>query len=245
MNRLTGVRRACRWLSNLRKGLVVENQAAPPPAGPIDSGPALPPKAAWPRLSQDTVFVIDRSRSMGRHDYCPTRLDGGKQGVCTALANRADVSSDDRVGLVAFNEEAIVACPLVPLEQAGRLKKKLVRLAPDDGTDIAQGLKAAREVFGKAGPPSRGRLRRVLLLTDGHGGHPKRAAKALKTRDAVLVEVIGIGGSPTDVNESLLRQVATTDSDRFTHYWFINDSAGLIRQYERLATGLAWKETDR
>jgi len=132
-------------------------------------------------------------------------------------------------------------CPLVSMSEAALLKAQLACLTPDDGTDLASGLKAARDLFRKAGPNSGDRLRRVLLLTDGHGGNPKRVAQTLKTDMAVLLEVIGIGGDPTEVNEELLRQVATTDETGFTHYWFIDDTSRLVQHYEALATGLVWK----
>ena len=84
------------------------------------------------------------------------------------------------------------------------------------------------------------RLKRVLLLTDGCGGNPLKVSRTLKDA-GVLIEVIGIGGDKTAVNEKLLRRVATTDANGFTHYWFVTDTGNLIKQYENMAAGIVWK----
>ena len=72
-----------------------------------------------------------------------------------------------------------------------------------------------------------------------------KVANELKGQLQVLVEVIGIGGHSSAVNEHLLRRIATTDPDGFTHYCFIRDSASLIAHYSELATGIVWKGKDR
>ena len=236
-----------RWLRSLREGLIVEDKSPPSVTPLLEEGIIrLPPKRAWPGMRQETVFVLDRSLSMGKKDFKPTRLDGAKGGVEAALEKRTHLSPDDRVALVAFNGIATVESPLVSLSETAGLKTRLACLTPDDGTDLAAGLTAACGLFREAEPRTRDRLlRRVLLLTDGHGGKPKRVAQTLKTDLAVLLEVIGIGGDPAEVNEELLRQVATTDETGFTHYWFIDDTSRLVQHYEDLATGLVWKGQTR
>ena len=51
-------------------------------------------------------------------------------------------------------------------------------------------------------------VRGIILLTDGHGGHPLRTADDLKSR-GVVIDVIGIGPSPSAVDEKLLKKVAS------------------------------------
>jgi len=82
--------------------------------------------------------------------------------------------------------------------------------------------------------------RRIVVLTDGHhneGPNPLPIATQLKS-DGVAIECIGIGGEPSDVEESLLKQMASTDPDGRQLYWFISDRAGLIRKFRECATGL-------
>ena len=74
-------------------------------------------------------------------------------------------------------------------------------------------------------------------LSDGQGGDPISIADYLKNQGAII-QVIGIAGSPSEVNESILKATATTDETGFNHYWFIEDSQSLIQLYEKLSTSI-------
>ncbi|RKY04114.1 MAG: hypothetical protein DRP56_10485, partial [Planctomycetota bacterium] len=80
-------------------------------------------------------------------------------------------------------------------------------------------------------------LKRIILLTDGdhnQGGNPLRIANRLKNA-GVVIDCIGIGGSSGDVNETLLKQIASQNPDGSARYWFIGDQEKLIKTYETLA----------
>ena len=193
-------------------------------------------------MAQDNIFVIDASGSMADDDFEPSRLEGAKMAVQAAIEMRRAVSKDDRVAIVSFTEQAKVLCELTDIIKADRTIERLAGLKASGGTDIAAGLIAVRDILMcdplvGLGP----RLRRVLLLTDGHGGEPLKIASDLKTRWQVFLEVVGVGGDPSAVREKVLRQVATTDRDEFNHYRFIKDTSTLVEHYKSLASGLVWK----
>lgn len=78
---------------------------------------------------------------------------------------------------------------------------------------------------------------RIILLTDGHhwdSPSPLRVAHRLKSA-GVIVDCIGIGGSPADVDESRLKKIASCNPDGSIRYCFIGDQQDLIRKYESLA----------
>ncbi len=82
-----------------------------------------------------------------------------------------------------------------------------------------------------------GELKRIILLTDGeHNGSesPQPVADRLKNT-GVVIDCIGIGGTPTDVDEQLLNTIASRNSDGTIRYCFIGDQQALIRKYETLA----------
>ena len=203
-----------------------------------------PNKSLWTTCPQDMVYVIDRSGSMGTTDFYPSRLDGAKQALRAHLNKRMEINPDDRVALVAFTQEADIYCPLTNITEACDLLKELDKLQPWDGTDIAAGLEKAKEIFEPLINTENllQRLRRIQLLTDGESPDPTAVASELKDQMGVLLEVVGVGGNRMAVDEDLLRRVATTDEDGFTHYWFIKNTQSLVRHYEGLATGLVWKE---
>ena len=203
----------------------------------------IPDPASVPH---DTIYVQDVSGSMSIKDCRPSRLGAGKKAVESHARKRASLSPQDRVGLVAFTTSATVILPLTDISDTRSIIKGLGKLRAKGGTDMSCGLKAADGMFAADVMPSAqlSRLRRVLLLTDGHGGSPLRIATRLKSR-GVLVEVIGFGGDPSEVNEKVLRRVATTDSDGFVHYWFFQDTESLVAHYEDLATGIVFRRCGR
>jgi Mg-chelatase subunit ChlD len=80
-------------------------------------------------------------------------------------------------------------------------------------------------------------LRRIIMLTDGdynEGGSPLKVARRLKDA-GVVIDCIGIGGSPTDVKEENLKEIASRNADGSVRYCFIGDQQQLIRKYESLA----------
>ena len=79
--------------------------------------------------------------------------------------------------------------------------------------------------------------RRIIMLTDGEhnqGGSPVEIASRLKNA-GVVIDCIGIGGSPEDVDEELLKQIASRNPDGSVRYCFIGDQSQLLRKYQTLA----------
>jgi hypothetical protein len=77
---------------------------------------------------------------------------------------------------------------------------------------------------------------RVLLLTDGgHNGDvdPLPVARRLKAT-GVVIDALGIGGSPGDVDEDLLRELASMGPDGKPRYAFIGDKAELVTKFKQL-----------
>ena len=77
----------------------------------------------------------------------------------------------------------------------------------------------------------------IVLLTDGdHNcpGFPRDWANRLKG-SGVIIDCIGIGGSPSDVNEHLLRDIASIDESGRPRYRFIADSDSLLLEFREMA----------
>jgi len=197
----------------------------------------------WAAGPQDTVCVLDISGSMRGTDVAPSRLEASKKAAEAFCRRRAGLSPGDRIGIVTFNNYGRVVLPLTEITRLDVILTCLASLRAAGGTDLAEGLKAANSLFAQdaALHPMLSRRRRILLLTDGHGGNPVSWAAHLKGA-GVLIQVIGIGGDPSAVDEKLLRKVATTDGQGFLHYWFFRDTDSLVAHYEDLASGLIYRE---
>ena len=188
---------------------------------------------------RDTAIVIDVSGSMSECDYPPSRLDGGIQAGMAYAKTRVKKHPGDRIAVISFSDEAQVVRPLTPVTDGKAIRSALRQLTIEGGTDLAKGLGAAARLFENE-PQSR-RRRCVILLTDGQGGEPLKIAARLKGKLGAVIDVVGIGGSHSAVDEHLLREVATTDPNGRCHYRFIKDPQVLSEHYRQLAKGLLWR----
>ncbi len=205
------------------------------PLGPCEEG----------SLPHDSVCVFDVSGSMAWKDVVPCRLDAGKKAAEVYIRRRAALSPGDRIGIVTFNRHGRIVLPLTEITRLDVILMCLASIRATGGTDIGEGLKAANSLFAQdvALNCTLGRYRRILVLTDGRGGDPLPWATHLKSAN-VLIEVIGIGGDTSQVDEATCRRIATTDSNG-VHYWFFRDTDGLVAHYENLADGLVFRGHDR
>lgn len=185
------------------------------------------------------VFVCDVSYSMDEpYEGDVSKLAAVRRAGRSLVHEKAQRSPADQVGLVVFTEQAHVEVPLVSLQhRKQRLIDALRALTSGPGTDINAGLEAAQHVFDWEAHDVK---RRIILLTDGQGGDPLQTAESLKG-NGVVIEVIGIGPSPSGVDEHLLRQVASVVGG-ITRYTFIKDQRTLVRTTTVLAQqpGVQW-----
>jgi Ca-activated chloride channel family protein len=138
-------------------------------------------------FGQDTVFVLDCSRSMLASDVAPSRLQRAKLAILDYVQRRGQ----GRVGLVAFAGEAFLQCPLT--FDYGAFQEALMaiddRTIPVPGTDVGRALKEASLAMDKTQRP-----KLLVLLTDGEdleqGG--VHTAEAL-AKEGVVVFTVGIG----------------------------------------------------
>ena len=181
---------------------------------------------------EHVVNVMDISGSMDcEYDRQLTKLQAAIRANVSMVIEKASIDPYDEVGIVAFNQSAQVMLPLSPLHSHKRqVIQTLQSLQIRGGTDINEGLKAARDVFDWSRTDV---VRRIILLTDGQGGHPLGTAEDLKSR-GVVIDVIGVGKDPSGVDEKLLKQVASVINGE-THYWFIKDQKTLVVHYTQLA----------
>ncbi len=189
-------------------------------------------------LGLDTVIIIDHSGSMADCDFKPDRLQGGKEAAIEYVRERIKISPYDRVAVIAFDHRADIRINLTDITLQQLIVDAINGIEIEGGTNITKGLKAAVEIF--SDQELSANARQIILLTDGHGGHPLRTATKLKERLQCTIDVVGIGGEPEAVNEELLRQVATTELSGVNHYRFITDSRSLKEHYKEIATQIMW-----
>ncbi|MHB9143456.1 MAG: vWA domain-containing protein [Paludibacter sp.] len=165
------------------------------------------------------ILLLDISLSMDEPDYPPSRLDGAKNAA---------------LEFIVFSKYAkIISNPLKVAENSDILVQKIQRLTTMEYTNTASGLIVSRDVLQQF---SNCRNKRIILLTDGHsneGGNPEPVAEKIKSYE-IQLDIIGIGGSPLDVNEPQLRKMASVVNGE-TRYWFIRNVGELVKKFKVLA----------
>ena len=185
---------------------------------------------------EHTVQLTDISGSMsGRYDGRIIKLEAAKRANISMILNKAQIDPYDEIGIASFETHAQKILPICPIHShKSQIIQAVQSLQVYGGTDINEGLKVARDMFEWYRNDI---VRRIVLLTDGHGGHPLRTADDLKSRGAVI-DVIGIGDNPSNVNEKLLRKVASVIEGEL-RYRFIKDQQTLVAHYTQLANKTA------
>jgi Ca-activated chloride channel family protein len=136
---------------------------------------------------EDTIFVLDTSKSMLAADVRPNRLERAKLAIQDYLRRHAR----GRVGLVVFAGQAFLQCPLT-LDYdafADTLRMVDVNAVPVPGSDLGRALDEAARALEK----NEGR-RIIVLLTDGEdleAGGVKMAADLAKK--GVTIYTVGVG----------------------------------------------------
>ena len=180
--------------------------------------------------SRDCVLVIDASLSMDQKDWPPSRLDGARQSGISYVRELAEREPDSRVAVVSYSDEADLMCELTSARDWELLKAALDRIRTGCCTNISAGLNAAFKIL----RASR-RVRQAVLLTDGlanTGPDPRPIAKRL--RQYAIIECVGIGRQ-SEVDENLLREIASTDSNDRKRYRWIGNAKDLEQHYRKLA----------
>lgn len=170
------------------------------------------------------VLVLDRSVSMGDGPGSP--LQHARRAAVSFVRNSA--SPHCPVGVVAFDHEAHTVHPLTSAATA--LSPAILGIAGGGATDIAAGLRQAREVLGedRLGPNDV-----VVLLSDGGSDPAPALAEAAAFRErGVRVVALGVGSA---VNHELLRAIASSPDD----YLHVLHAEGLARLYDAVGASIA------
>jgi len=143
------------------------------------------------------VLLIDNSGSM---DGEPLEL--AKQGAIKA----ADIiKSIDKIGVIAFSDNAVWISPLVPGTEKETVQKKIAAIKTQGGTMVYTALNEAY----KALKDSNARLKNIILLTDGYPADDSQVYSsgiANKLKEAgITLSSIGVG---SEIDQTILNYLS-------------------------------------
>lgn len=185
-------------------------------------------------VPRDCVLVLDASGSMDMDDWPPTRLDAAKDAAKAFVQRLADEQPDARVGIVAYGTYSQFTRGLTEASRTWAINKAIDSIRDLGATNITAGLRTALQALGRPAGQCQ-----VVLLTDGHhneGVGPEKVAR--KLREIAVLESVGIGGRPRDVDERLLKDISSAYPDGSKRYHWIGDRKQLVQHFHKLAGGL-------
>lgn len=174
----------------------------------------------------DLVIALDSSGSMGRGFFFGSDPRGKRKKAAGRLVER--LSSNDRVAVVEFDDQASVLFPLTPLTTSDarrQARQAIERVDSTGGTSLDAGLSTSFAVL----QPTRGdgRDKHVVFLTDGQGQYtPERFG--VETTAGVAVHTVGLGDG---VDARLLSTIASSTGGT---YYPVSDASDLIGVFERI-----------
>jgi Ca-activated chloride channel family protein len=166
------------------------------------------------RPALDTVLALDVSGSMQGPPIAQ---------VIASVAQIAELfQPTDRVGIVAFSDNATLVCAPEPMNDAGKrlLRARAARLTADGGTGMYAGLELSASTL--LSQRREGARRAVMLLSDGAPNvgpcTPELLAQlATDMRKNVSVSTLGYG---INHNEDILSRIADAGGGRYS---FVQD----------------------
>jgi Mg-chelatase subunit ChlD len=200
---------------------------------------------APPRNWKETdILLVDVSGSMSEKDFYPSRLDAAKKACYAYAESKYKNGLEDEIAIVSYSASARPRFKFASVYAAiNPLAQMLKEMQTEGSTNIRKGLECAYEMLFNQNDSAdyKGKKKHVILLSDGHDTDSNRdriieAAGKIKEKNC-LISCIGIGGNPSDVDEGLLKGIASIVNNE-TQYWFITDADSLNEKYQELATGL-------
>jgi hypothetical protein len=196
--------------------------------GPGKSTPALP---AGP--TRDAVLIIDASGSMEEADWYPSRLRGAQDAARAYVERLQQEEPNSRVGVVAFGCEAHLYCDLTELTNGVTVLHAIECIAIQGRTNMKSALKLAHGLLN----PNK-RVKQVVFLTDGLNTGRDPQGIAARLRGIATIECIGVGPK-AQIDEDLLRRMASPYPDGRPRYRWIGDPEGLKTHFHQLAGRIA------
>lgn len=179
---------------------------------------------------RDCVLVLDCSGSMGHDDWPPNRLEGAKEASRSFCSRLASENPESRVAIVSYGSSATRHCKLTPVKRVAEIDMAIEGIFVSGWTNIRAGLSKARRILSG----SNGQCQ-VVLLSDGENTARDPSWQARLLRRKAIIECVGIGGSPEDVDEQLMREIASEYPDGSKRYRWIGDKGRLVEHFQQLA----------
>ncbi len=141
---------------------------------------------AYTRTPANICLVVDRSTSMKEN-----RLEIVKRNILNIFDR---LTADDVFSLITFNDRAEVVIPSTTAANLPSLKKSILGLTAEGGTEIFQGLIRGYQMLSQSIRKAESRY--LMLLTDGHTYGDESSCYSMArqaAQEGIVIQGMGIG----------------------------------------------------
>jgi Ca-activated chloride channel family protein len=222
-----------------------------------------------PRFEGIVVLAFDISGSMAATDFSPTRMEAAKKAARSFVERQPPAV---QIGIVAFSDSSYTV--QAPVTDRTAVIAAINRLAPERGTSLGRGIRAALDAIERVENPTKGFYvnrspdpspdpvpagshdsAAIVVLSDGQNNEdpdPIEAAQTAADR-GIRIHTVGMGtpeGTTLDINgfrvhTQLDEELLTRISDMTAGtYYDADDQESLQKIYDGLDTHLVVRPQD-
>ena len=181
---------------------------------------------------EDTIILLDTSRSMLRKDFKPNRLIVAIDAVKNFIQTKFIIDLKDRIALLTFGEETKILTRFTNDENnlISSLEKLEISGKGCLNEAIAFSLQLLVEEMRKIG----GKIFRIFIITDNKIVYDDRLTKMINIAQGlgIFIDTCQLGKSE-DYNRTILKQVAKTTKGEFG---FFNNSKAILNAGKSFAS---------
>jgi len=188
---------------------------------------------------EDSIILIDTSRSMLRRDFKPNRLNAALNTVKAYIQSKFEIDPKDRIAIVSFGDNAKKLCSITYHEKTlfDSLKKIQISGKGLLHEGIAFSLQLLVEEMRKVG----GKTNRIFIISDNKILYTEKLKRIVEIAKGLGIYIDSCQlGKSEDYSESILNRIAKSTGGQ---YGFFNNSKALLNAGKSFASKKEFKES--
>ncbi|MFW9937574.1 MAG: VWA domain-containing protein [Candidatus Thorarchaeota archaeon] len=188
---------------------------------------------------EDSIILLDTSRSMLRKDFKPNRLLVALGAVKNFISSKFMIDPKDRISIVTFGDITRRICPFTYEEE--KLFNCLKKIQISGKGVLHEGIAFSIQILVAEMRKIGGKIHRIFILSDNKLIFDEKLMKMVNIAKGlgIFIDVCQLGKSQ-DYNQTFLKRIAQSTGGEFG---FFNNSKAIFNAGKAFASKKAVKET--
>ena len=181
---------------------------------------------------EDSIVLIDSSRSMLRKDFKPNRLMVAIDAVKNFIQTKFTIDLKDRIALLTFGEETKILTRFTNDEE--KLLNSLINLEISGKGSLNEAIAFSLQLLVEEMRKIGGKIFRILIITDNKIIYSDKLTKMINIAKGlgIFIDVCQLGKSE-DYNKTILKQITRATKGE---YGFFNNSKAIFNAGKSFAS---------